>query len=151
MSSFEIIQKSDGNNVINTSLNPFISEKTYNEMKQELQVFLNCVKNNPDMFNKLCDFGLNDGHKLEPYCCAPIDKHTIWKIGNAIHSRIISGEMKINGKFGHWNVGFLGSRWFDFEFPGIDYIRVAFFSKKFDPELKDGKSIRIIATVEKKR
>jgi len=49
--------------------------------------------------------------------------------------RILETNMRVNGKKNNWNCGFLGSRWFDYEFAGKS-VRVAFYSKKYYPATK---------------
>jgi hypothetical protein len=48
---------------------------------------------------------------------------------------IFHTNMRVNGKKNNWNCGFLGSRWFDYEFAGKS-VRVAFYSKKYYPTTK---------------
>jgi hypothetical protein len=118
-------------------MNPadFFSDAAQQKSKErgdELEQFLKCVKGNPRRFFALCAFGHADGADLDPGCCAPINdgklvQHVLY---DALH--IIISDRPVNGKEGNWSNGFMGSRWLDMDAKkyGLDYIRLAFYSKK---------------------
>ena len=119
--------------------------------KQELIDFQKRVKGNPHELDKITYYGFNCGSKIEPSLCEPIDKSTMRDICVDSGRMILKG-MKVNGEEGQWSNGFMGSRWFDMDAKkyGCDYIRVAFYSKKFYPGKWSGdKPYRIIITAEK--
>ena len=128
------------------------SEDKIEKQRKELQVFLNCVKHNPEAFEKLCDLGIVSGHELDSECCAPVEKKVLLKVGLDFVKLLLSGEQKINGKMGHWSCGFMGSRWCDLKASdyGLDYVRCAFYSKNFyEGEWKHTEPFVIQITCEK--
>jgi hypothetical protein len=130
-----------------------LSDMKANEMYDELKNFLKCIKGNPAMFLAICEYAGIDGHRLDPECCAPIDKKLIYTIlRDAI--AIITDNRPINGKPENWSCGCFGSRWLDID-PrpyDLDYIRCAFYSKKTSKkDWKHEKPYAIQITIEKGR
>ena len=64
-------------------------------------------------------------------------------------SRMMSEDMKVNGKEGQWSCGCFGSRWCDFEM-GDFAVRVAFYSKKYSNEWKEEKPYLLQFVFDKK-
>ena len=121
--------------------------------RDELIAYQKCVLgNNPGRLDALTKFYCVDGSKLDPECCVPVPKYLKDAIMKEVVQKILVG-MKVNGKPGNWSCGELGSRWFDIDADkyGVDYIRVAFYSKKGDAKWDEDKPYLIVVTVEKGR
>lgn len=120
--------------------------------QKELQDFTKAVKENPRLFFAITDFGAIDGHTLDSGCCKKIDPKKIQEVMFDFLLLATSGEMKVNGKENNWSNGFMGSRWCDMRAAdyGLDYIRVAFYSKKTSKDWKHEKPYLIRITCEKK-
>ena len=122
------------------------------QLRKELEIFLNCVKGNYANFQKLCFFSLVDGHKLDPTVCDPLDKQTLHAVGFHFINLMLDGKQKINGETNNWSCGFMGSRWCDLNAADfdLDHIRAAFYSKKhYQGEWKYEKPFVIQITCEK--
>ena len=107
------------------------NDELIEQLRTELGNFQKLVTGKRDMLLALCDIGGVDGHQLDSSSCAPISDHTIQAVLQHVVQIIVNGA-KLNGKPKGWSVGFMGSRWMDIpaEPFGLDYIRVAFYSKK---------------------
>lgn len=128
-----------------------ITDEQIKKNEQELQDFTKAVKNNPRLFLAITDYSAVDGHTLDGGCCKKIDPKKIQEVLHDFLMLATSGQMKVNGKKNNWSNGFMGSRWCDMnaEDYGMDYIRVAFYSKKSAKEWKHDKPYAIQITCEK--
>ena len=118
--------------------------------RDELINFTKCVAHNPDRFKALCSLRAIDASKIDK-CCKPISEALIKDILADAYELLLSGEMKVNGKVNNWNNGGFGSRWFDMdaETYGVQYIRAAFYSKKYySKEWKEQKPYAIELMIE---
>jgi hypothetical protein len=116
-------------------VDPFISDDTAATRKKDIEDWNRCIKHNMRRLFALTKIGYRCGSTLDNECCAPIPDDKMAAIMNEyIVPRILSGEMKVNGDIENWSNGCFGSRWADFKARphGLDYIRVAFYSKKCD-------------------
>jgi hypothetical protein len=130
----------------------WIKEDHAAALTKELKDYLKCVKNNVPRFLAITDFGAICGSSLDPGCCKPVDKKMIQHVLHDFIALVSEGGFKINGKRGDWSVGFLGNRWLDMDAKSyaVDYIRVAFYSKKhYDGVWPHEKPYNITITVEK--
>ena len=135
------------------AMNMFISDNKHKVLMDELTIYQKVVKYNPQMFYKITTASFVCGSDIDPESCSPITEEIKNSIIRYVFSKILDG-MKINGEFENWSCGFLGSRWFDIDASkfGISYIRVAFYSKKYNPQSVIGdKPFFITITAEKSR
>jgi hypothetical protein len=102
------------------------------ERRQELLDFTKCIAGSPERLNALCHLFAIDGAGVDPVSCQKVSKDTLREVLAAAAHRLLSGQMKVNGKKDNWNNGCFGSRWFDMDAErfGVDYVRAAFYSKK---------------------
>ena len=102
------------------------------EMTKELATLLKVVKSSPDRLSQLVNIRSVCGSRLDPESCVPIPPGTLLEITAECATDMMRG-MKVGDKDGQWHVGGLGSRWYDID-PHpyrLDYIRCAFYSKRF--------------------
>ena len=121
------------------------------EMRKEMIDFQKCVAGKEGLFFALTDISAVCGSAFSD-CCARIPRPVLREVLMAATLRIIHGNMKVDGKMGHWSMGGFGSRWADMDGShwGLDYIRCAFYSKKFHKgEWKHDKPYRIQIMCEK--
>lgn len=121
-------------------------------LTKELKDYLKCVKGNASRFLAITDFGAICGSSLDPSCCKPVPPHIIQEVLRDFVQMVYEGGFKINGKPNDWSVGFLGNRWLDMnaESYGVDYIRVAFMSKKnYKGVWNSDKPYHVTITIEK--
>lgn len=130
---------------------PFESEDIQAQKEKELKDFVKVVRGNPRLFLAITDYSAVDGNTLDPGCCEKVDKAVIQRVLHSFLDLVISGTMKVNGKTNNWCNGSFGNRWCDMKAEdfGLDYIRVAFYSKKFSKEWKYDKPYLIVITCEK--
>jgi len=124
MKSYQVISNK-------AELDELFNDKANEAKRTELANYIKCVAYNHDRFMALTDLRAMDGSRVDN-CCAPIEKETIKQIMRDFV--MIALDMpKINGKINNWNSGGMGSRWLDMDASeyGLDYIRCAFYSKKF--------------------
>ncbi len=125
--------------------------------KKTLENYLAVVKGKPALFNHITFIGGRDGHDVDSECCAPIDKQIITEGAMTCADKIVSGRAKINGKDGHFSVGFMGNVWLDdnafAKSKGCDYLRATFLMKKhYEGEWKYGdKQYALLVQMEKGR
>ena len=131
------------------------SDAKIEALTSELKNYLKCVKGDAPRFMALTEFGLMDGGKMDPECCAEItDKSVINRVMRDTILQVIA-DKPVDGKEGNWSCGCFGSRWMDLnaEKYGLDYVRVAFYSKKHykgsDGWPHEGKHYAVIITAEK--
>ena len=96
--------------------------------RKELEVFVKLLKTAPYSILKKTQVFLNpciEETELLRWWNDPATKVEVgvWLMNN---------DHKVNGKFGNWSNGFLGSRWADYKFNG-KVCRIAFYSRKTDP------------------
>jgi hypothetical protein len=131
-----------------------LDEGVNDKKKKELENFLKTCEKNPSLLFAICSFSAISGHSLDPECCAPVEKELLQGAMTACVERILEG-CKVNGKDGHFSCGGMGSRWLDLnrwaKSVKLDYVRCAFYSKKFSEEWKQEKPYSIQITVEKSR
>jgi hypothetical protein len=130
----------------------FETNETLEAMRQEVRDYQRCVKQNSARFGALTDVQAVCGSAFDSESCAPISRDVLRAVLAHAVTRIIDGEMRVTGGTNNWSVGFMGSRWIDLnasEF-GLDYVRCAFFSKKFfKGEWKGDKPFKIQIICEK--
>jgi len=127
----------------------FITDEQDNALRTELKNFLKCIKNDAGRFLAICDLDAIDGGRIDE-CCEVIEEQLIYRImRDAI--KIIIADKPINGKLGNWNSGCFGSRWLDMDAKpyGLDHIRCAFYSKKYNSNGCNELPYRIVITCEK--
>lgn len=106
--------------------------------KKELEVYVKLLTTNPSSVLKTTATFLN------PYATLPAevgqeqaDTITSWwglpKTKDDTKKWLFTNKHKVNGKFGNWSNGFLGSRWADVEINGRN-CRIAFYSRKLDEQ-----------------
>ena len=118
-------------------------------MRDELKNYLKCIHKHPKVMSELTRFIVEDGSIHEPRLLKKVSYDTTMEVGCGIVQMLLNGKMKVDGSEGNWSVGFMGSRWFDYEHEQLDYCRVAFYSKKFyKGEWKSNKPYLIKATME---
>jgi hypothetical protein len=102
-------------------------------LTKELKAFLKCVKGDPRRFLALTECGAICGSKLDSDSCKPVDRQVLNSVMIDFIHLVVGGGFKVNGKSGDWSVGFMGSRWLDMNAADydVDYVRVAFYSKKY--------------------
>lgn len=100
-------------------------EEKLNVRRKELEVFVKLLKTAPlsvlqktQVFLNPCVEGYGDWWR-----------HPDTKRG--VKEWLLMNNHKVNGKFGNWSAGFLGSRWADCEINGKN-CRFAFYSRKTD-------------------
>ena len=125
-------------------------------LTKELKAYLKCISDNPARFLALTEYGAICGSDLDPDSCVPVDKSLIQEVLRDFITLVVNTNFKINGKENDWSVGFLGNRWLDMNARsyGVDYIRVAFYSKKHykNPTAwSSDKPYHITITIEKAR
>ena len=98
-------------------------------LRNELTNFLKVVKKNPQLLAALCEFGVVDGARFDPYLLKPCTKDQLNGAGAIIIQKVLNGQ-QCNGKEGQWSCGWMGSRWCDIEAPDFS-ARCAFYSKRF--------------------
>ena len=122
-------------------------------LRKELIAFQKCVKGDGWRLLSLCEVSALCGSAIDPGCCAPIDRKVLKAVDGAAVKKVVEG-MEVNGEFGQWSCGFLGSRWFDLKAEdfGLDYVRCAFYSKKhYKGKWEHDKPYVIQITAEKSR
>ena len=122
-------------------------------LRKELAAFQKCVEGDGWRLLSLCEVSAISGYALDPESCAPIDPKVLKAVAGAAFKKVAEG-MEVNGKFGQWSCGFLGSRWFDLKAEdfGLDYVRCAFYSKKhYTGKWECDKPYMIQITAEKSR
>ena len=112
-------------------------EEQNNEIRNELKKYVNVLNKKPnEILEKTC-IVLNSSALIVGWVGEDeVDKIKVWWANpltqQSIHSWITKGKHKVNGKFGNWNAGCLGSRWADCEINGR-ICRFAFYSRKHNP------------------
>ena len=110
--------------------------------RKELQDYLKCVAGKPAMFYGITTVLIRDTGRIK------MSREYVDKKAREILYLILSGDMKVNGKEGHWSCGCFGSRWYDAD-DGQIGCRVAFYSKKFDKDWEWDKPYAIGFTFER--
>jgi hypothetical protein len=122
------------------------------EMRKEMRDYQKCVAGKPALILALTDISSICGSALDPESCAPIPREVLKEVLRHAVFRILDGVMEVRGGMGHWSMGGFGSRWIDLDASqwGLDYVRCAFFSKKFHKgEWKCDKPYQLQITCEK--
>lgn len=113
-------------------------EELIAKRKKELEVYVKLLVEKPlSVLTTTATF-------LNPYATHPAevgqeqaDTITSWwsipKTQDDMKRWLFTNKHKVNGKFGNWNNGFLGSRWADVEINGRK-CRVAFYSRRMDEQ-----------------
>jgi hypothetical protein len=104
--------------------------------KVELENFLSVIKDNYNLYDYLCDFGVafyRDGDHIPQKDLSSEEKHGQEELQYIMMTRMMSGEQKVNGERREWSNGFLGSRWYDAK-TMTTYCRASFISKKTDDD-----------------
>ena len=93
-----------------------------------------------------------DGSALDPEVCVEVGRYTLRAIMTDF-VKIALNQPSINGETNNWSTGGFGSIWMDMDAEkyGLDYIRVAFYSKKFSSEWNYDKPYLIQITCEKSK
>lgn len=111
-------------------------DKKLDFLRKELEVYV-------DLLNKFpCEMYKKTAVRLNPACADPdyvgeedAKKMVEWymniKSKEEFAKWLLSRKHKVNGKYGNWSAGFLGSRWADCEINGRN-CRLAFYSVKTD-------------------
>jgi len=120
--------------------------------RKDLENYIKCVTCNIERLTGLTDISAIDGAALDPYSCKKMSRDVLRAVLDEFVKIAISNP-KINGKMNNWSTGGFGSIWMDMDAKkfGIDYIRVAFYSKKFQDEWKHDKPYSIQITCEKSK
>jgi len=139
--------------IVSTDASKWFSDDGQKETKArgtELRNFLQVVAHNDVRFHALCKYYAVDGAGLDPGCCAPVGKALMQRV-LADAYQIILSNVPVDGEEGHWNNGCFGSRWLDMKASdyGVNYIRLAFYSKKGNPKWRHAQPYAIVATIEK--
>jgi len=100
-------------------------------LRKELADWQKCVKGEYFRLCGLTQICAIDGHRLDAGNCAPIEKALLKRVMADFVSIVLEGR-PITGGQGNWSCGFMGSRWLDMDASkyDLDYIRVAFYSRK---------------------
>ncbi len=129
--AYQVITKDNMDSVL-------LSEDKTTALRKQLNDFLRCIRNKPDLFFDLTAFKVQCGSKVDSGCCAPISQDTLKRIAIDALDMIIKGEGVTEDDeavYGKWCVGCFGSVWLDMnpDVYGIDHIRIAFhkFEKKY--------------------
>jgi len=122
------------------------------ERRKEMANYTKCIAGNILRFNALTKFVCIDGYGLDPESCVPTNRDVRRKIMDDFVKIVISNP-KIDGKINNWSSGGFGSRWMDMDAKkyGLDYIRIAFYSKKFSEEWEHDKPFVLEMVCEKAR
>ena len=135
--------------------NPKVIDDMMNEnvlyaKKKDLENYIKCVSKNLFRFDALTDYYVVDGYNLEPQLCAEILPEVLGLISRDF-IKIILNNPNINGKTNNFSTGGFGSIWMDMDAEkyDLDYIRVAFYSKKFEKNWRHSKPYAIRITCEK--
>ena len=99
-------------------------EDEHESKRTELANWAKVVRGRPDRLDALTFVGVSLG-----------DQQNNMPVIHEGIRRMIETDMEVNGEKNNWNCGFLGSRWFDYQFAGKS-VRVAFYSKKYYPANK---------------
>tara|TARA_R110001592_G_scaffold322743_1_gene601733 strand:+ start:85 stop:546 length:462 start_codon:yes stop_codon:yes gene_type:complete len=120
-------------------------EDKISEIRKELEAYVKVLNKNPLELIQKTFISLNNAALSTQWASEEeVDKIKCWWNNPATQPRIIewlvSGKHKVNGKFGNWSAGFLGSRWADCEINGRR-CRFAFYSRKhnstsFTPQME---------------
>ena len=115
-------------------LDNMMSEQRHNQLRKELATYTKCVKGNFMRFLALTDLITYCGSQLDSDSCAPVPQEVLNQVTKDFLDLLIEGDMRIDGKMNNWSCGSFGSRWCDMSAKkyGLSYIRVAFYSRKFD-------------------
>ena len=101
-------------------------EEIIAERRKELEVFVKLLKNAPASIIPKTTIYLNP---------ANTDYDAWWgqqDTKRSVRDWLLNNDHKVDGSFGNWSAGFLGSRWADCEING-NRCRFAFYSRKTDP------------------
>lgn len=102
-------------------------EEKVAERRKELEVFVKLLKNAPFSIIPKTTIYLNPANG---------DDYEAWwgqqDTKRGVRDWLLNNDHKVDGKFGNWSAGFLGSRWADCEING-NRCRFAFYSRKTDP------------------
>ena len=103
------------------------------QKQKELEIVLNILNTSPlSIINKVC-IVLDPSWAAENKNCKDYNNESFNK---EMQRWLISHKHKVNGEEGEWSNGYLGSRWADKTFDGKS-VRLAFYSKKYDPTVMD--------------
>jgi hypothetical protein len=112
-------------------------EKKIDARRNELKVFVKLLREQPERILKSTCITLNP-HTLDPNEVGEKQAKEIadwWKSQATLIDWlkwIKTNKHEVNGKYGNWSAGFMGSRWADCEINGRN-CRVAFYHRKSDP------------------
>jgi len=112
-------------------------EKEIDMRRKELETYVKLLSKTPrDIINRT--FVNLNPHTLNPNEVGQKDAAEIkeWWSKKETHKAVIewfsTNKHKVNGKFGNWSCGFMGSRWADCLINGRK-CRFAFYSRKYNP------------------
>jgi len=114
-------------------------EMELNERRKELEVFVKLLKTAPRVILSKTKVLLNPDALKQAKVGVEMAKtlDAWWKLtcaGGGMSDWLMNNDHKVNGKFGNWSAGFLGSRWADCDISGRR-CRIAFYSRKTDPQI----------------
>jgi hypothetical protein len=109
-------------------------EEILDKRRKELEVYVSLLNASPDAVMKQTFITIiPDVLKLYD----DDGKYNKWwkdeKTIPAFRNWIKTNKHKVNGKYGNWSAGFLGSRWADTDLNGMR-CRLAFYSRKLDAD-----------------
>jgi len=133
----------------------FMSDKGNKKLdflRKELEVYVDLLNKIPYEIYKKTDVRLN------PACADPNEvgeenakKMVEWFLNRKSKDEFLkwlfSEKHKVNGKYGNWSAGFLGSRWADCKINGRN-CRLAFYSFKTDGIETDDKSKQYLIEID---
>jgi hypothetical protein len=133
-------------------INKMMNKNNLEAKRKDLENYVKCVAGSVEMLSGLTNISAIDGVALDPYACKVVGRDVLRAVMDEF-VMIATNKPKINGKMNNWSTGGFGSIWMDMDAKkfGIDYIRVAFYSKKFQDEWEHNKPYSIQITCEKSK
>jgi hypothetical protein len=131
--------------------NMFLSDEKIELVTKKVKTYQKLCKNDANTLIRITDIGIVSGHKLDPECCAEIDDFTLRNILLDAISAITNTMPVKGGNYKKWNIGGMGSIWFDLDASiyGLDYIRCAFYMKEEGKPWNKEKNYVLRVTAEK--
>lgn len=131
--------------------NMFMSDEKAKLVTKKVKTYQKLCKNDAMTLLRITDIGVVSGHKIDPESCAEIDNNVLRVILMDAVSSITQNMPITGGSYNKWNIGGMGSIWFDIDptVYGIDYIRCAFYMKEEGKPWNKEKNYVLRVTAEK--